>query len=152
MEQTTLTALPDLAPPLVGLASGPGPAPALDEHEPARTFTALDAVLGREGLLLAQLCQHEPSSGRRGWWLLIHESTPSGTGTWPRCDLSRPGLRPPSTGARLAALAALGYEPANGTAAAWEWSETDALHSKTVLLMATMAVRRIAAAESAAAL
>lgn len=131
--------MPPAGPPAVHLASGPGPSPALDPDP--RLYTTSDALAHLDGLLLAQMTQYDPDQGRRGW--KVYVCTPDGADNWPKRDISRPATRPPLIAARVAALAALGYEPANGPQTNWEWNESTTLDYRAVSLYASVPVRAV---------
>lgn len=114
-----------------------------------RTYTMDDAHRGTDGVTYAQLSQREPGSAKRGWWVHVIDDVHGNE--WPRRDISRPGTRAPLAAARIAALAALGWELANGPETKWEWHETSALVGKGVILYACAPVRRIVRADEPAA-
>lgn len=153
MEHPLFGAVPE-GPPAVGLVSGPGPSPARDPLPAGQCYLAGRHVVDDvdDGLLMAQLAQYEPGLGRRGWRLYVCTTGTGGAAEWPIRHISRPGTRPPLIAARIAALAELGYELANGPSTAWDWYETTTVDGRLVSMYAVTAVRplpRVAAAAAA---
>jgi hypothetical protein len=136
MEQP-LFPVPEHTAPAVLLGSGPGPSPALDTAAappPPASTTPADTTW------IAILDPLDRATGLRGWMLTVHVH--GDISKLPRHHFSRAGARPPLIDARLAALAALGFEPADADEK-WRWQETTTLDGKRVELYAALDVRRV---------
>lgn len=130
----------------VAMFEVPAAAPPAPGDEP-RTYTLEDAHRHRDGVALAQISQQDPAIGKRGWWIAVNDADNVRRSR----DISRPGTRAPLREARIKALAALGYELANGPETEWKWAEDTTLDHKGVVLYASAPVRRTVRADEPAA-